>query len=137
MSRKFDWTAEFLALLGTDIDAAVARQLGLHKSTVTNKRNSLGIARYDSYKNMPIGQLSDAAIARKKGVSITAVARQRYRKGIAASQKQTKWTDAHVALLGTASDVEVGRVVGRDKMAVYFARRSRGIPAYNGKRRSL
>lgn len=132
MHRKFYWTTEALALLGTDIDAAVAKQLGLHKSTVTNKRNSLGIARYDSYKGMPIGQLPDAAIARKKGVSITAVARQRYRKGIAASQKQMKWTDAHVALLGTASDVEVGRVVGRDKMAVYFARRSRGIPAHKG-----
>lgn len=137
MSRKFDWTAEFLALLGTDIDAAVAKQLGLHKSTVINKRQSLGIARYDSYKNMPIGQLPDAAIARKKGVSISSVARQRYRKGVAASQKQMKWTDAHVAMLGTASDAEVGRLVERGTMAVYFARRSRGIPAYNGKRRSL
>lgn len=130
MHKRFDWTVQALALLGAMSDRDAGKQLGIHSATVGKKRREMTIAKYDSYKGLPIGKVPDATIAKMKGVSITSVALRRYREGIKALQKQEKWTEEHVALLGTASDKEVGKMVGRKKMAVYTARRTRGIPAY-------
>lgn len=134
MHKKYEWTADRVALLGTDTDKEIAKKLGIHRVTVRMRRRSLGIARYYAYKDLPLGKVSDAAIARAKGVTVSAVAQQRRRYGIPAAQKQTPWTAAHVALLGTDTDKEVGRMVGRNAMAVYIARRTRGIPAYGKSR---
>lgn len=132
MSKKFEWTTQALALLGTDTDAAIAQKLDVHPKTVFKKRKNTGIHKHDSYRALPVGSVPDTAIAAMKGVSAVSVAMQRKRKGIAAYQKQTKWTEEDVALLGTAKDKEVAGLVGRERMAVYAARRSRGIAAYPG-----
>ena len=76
-----------------------------------------------------LGTMSDERVAEQLGLPRHIVARKSRVLGLK-FQKQDKWTAEHVALLGTASDSAVAKLLGRKRMTVYFARRTRGIPAY-------
>ena len=78
-----------------------------------------------------LGTMSDKKVAEQLGLPVHTVARKSRILGLT-FQKQEKWSAEHVALLGTASDSAVARLVGRKRMTVYFARRTRAIPAYQG-----
>ncbi len=56
-----------------------------------------------------------------------AVAEQRRRLGI--SRRVAPWTPEQIALLGTASDREVGRATGRSESSVHRKREALGIPS--------
>lgn len=124
------WTTQMVNRLGQAPDKMIAAELGIHPSTICIKRKQLKIPSFNKWKGIKLGSVPDSALARVMGVKGNTVARKRIRGGIAAFQKQRRWTDEQVALLGTAEDAEVAKLVGRKKMAVYYARRSRGIPAY-------
>ena len=130
MHKKYDWTSDALALIGTMKDVDAAKKLGIHVSTVCKKRIELNIPRFDKYLHQPLGEIPDATIAKAIGIKPSSLSMARRRRQIGPYQKQDKWTGEQIALLGTASDAEVGRAVGRSKMAVYYARRVRGVAAY-------
>lgn len=74
-----------------------------------------------------LGKKSDPQLAADFGLKPSVVASARIHRGIPAFNLQQKWTDEHVALLGTMTDREVATRTGRGKAAVTFARQSRGI----------
>jgi hypothetical protein len=76
--------------------------------------------------------MPDGKLARMAGVSKETVFMERHRRGIAASQPHARhaWTAESIALLGTASDGEVGAALGISGSAVYHQRRLRGIAPF-------
>jgi len=87
------WSADQVALLGTDTDKAVARRLGRSRSSVINTRLKLGIPAFtvrDGWGQHEglIGQMPDSQIAKLRGVSRPAVNAARIRRGIPVFIKQ-------------------------------------------------
>lgn len=137
MSRRFRWTPEKIALLGTMADQTLANQLGLTVAQVFFKRKTLGIAasqvREGWLKWTPeviaqLGSASDAEIGARLGIHQGAIASARQRFGIDAFEAQRRWTPEEVALLGTMTDAEVAKKLNRGKAAVRWARQQRKIP---------
>ncbi len=74
-----------------------------------------------------------AELARQLGISKASVVAKRGELGIAsvtaAGIGAFDWSDAAVALLGTASDAKVALQLGLSRLTVYNARMARGIAA--------
>ena len=85
------WTAEELALLGTDTDAAVARRIGRTQTAVYMQRRKLGLApgiphtrTWTKAELRLLGKHSDAEVASRLGVSRKHVLEMRRRRGVPA-----------------------------------------------------
>ena len=136
MSKEHDWTEEALALLGTDIDSAIAKQLGVPVYLVWNKRTELGIQAYG--KSSPwtkeeialLGTMYDAKVAKRLGRTLSSVRRKREAMQILAFKPSSFWTAEKVALLGTASDEQIARQLNVSAKAVYTKRNELGIPPF-------
>ncbi len=99
MARKNTWSAEQIALLGTDTDKTVAGRLGKKPATVTRARIDFGIPAFDPSKGNQhkwtdkeikmLGNVSDMDIAEKLGISRNAVINARNMRGIAPPTKNT------------------------------------------------
>ena len=90
-SRAYPWAPEDLARLGKVSDRALARELGLATTTVTNKRQTLGIppwrprpptVAWTPAMRRQLGRLSDLEIARRYAISSGTVVLERRRLGI-------------------------------------------------------
>lgn len=128
------WTPERVALLGQASDGAVARVLSLTPSAVGGARRKRGIPAFCTNARVltpeqvsRLGTASDRCLAAEWGLSVDVVIHQRNLVGIPAFQYQRQWTQEERALLGTMSDAEVGRRVGRSREAVKAARYAEGI----------
>jgi hypothetical protein len=64
---------------------------------------------------------------------VDAVRQRRERMGIP-NPDPVRWSDEEVALIGTATDQEVARRLGRSEQAVRLKRQKLGIPAYGQRR---
>lgn len=89
--RPGRWTAALVARLGKQSDASLARELGLDRSSVWAKRESLGIARWSpkrvwtAAETRWLGRLTDREIARRLGLSAETVGQKRRSLGIGCS----------------------------------------------------
>ena len=90
-TRGYEWTRQALRLLGKASDRDVARQLGIHASSVFSKRRELGIASYQPPQRRIrwtakmlalLGKLPDVDIARRFGIVKDSVSRKREELGI-------------------------------------------------------
>lgn len=95
--RPHQWTPEEIALLGTMHDAEIARRMGLHRTTVSQRRRKLGIPAFASpgapvkhwtpERETLLGTMSDGDVVKRlnvPGLSRERVKQRRRRLGIPA-----------------------------------------------------
>jgi len=133
-----------IRLLGADIDARVAEELGLPKYLVMHKRQRLAIPPHGDVpeqrserafnwtkgKIALLGTDSDRKIAERLGTIGPVVARQRTRLGIPSfyRYRRISWTKRMVSLLGKTTDWEIAERYGIMRESAARERRKRGIP---------
>lgn len=136
MTNQYNWTEEALALLGTDIDSAIAKRLGFPDYVVWNKRTDLGIPAYGKVPPWTeeeialLGTMYDTKVAKKLGRTLFSVKRKRETMQIPAFKSASFWTSERIAFLGTASDEQVARQLNVSAKAVYAKRNELGIPPF-------
>lgn len=134
------WTAEQVALLGTDTDRAIGKRLELSAQIVTQGRRRHGIPafRQDSLpkgawkivRNAErLGKAPDSVLADELGISIKSVQSARRARGIPAFVERAGW-DGYEHLLGRMPDLQIAELRGVTRATVACARKVRGIPAY-------
>lgn len=144
------WTKEEDALLGTDIDSAVARRLGVAKSSVAIRRQILGISTYqESLRGRKVearpsplpaeawpllGTIPDLEIARRYALSTYLVRQCRRKLGIASfsgvgAKPKHQWTEETEKLLGTLPDQKVADRLSIPVSSVAAKRYALGIPS--------
>lgn len=77
-----------------------------------------------------LGKDTDPATAKALRWSYASVKEARIWRGILAFRPRRKWTPAELATLGTMSDDQVARKLGRSKGNVSARRKRLGIPIY-------
>lgn len=129
--------ASVVEKLGKMPDSVLAKEAGVHASTITKYRKLAGIETYvftlPAEGEALLGVKSDAYIASKYGTSITTIVRIRVRKGIGAfvPQIRTKLPEELVARLGKCKDEEIAALSpGWSSSKVARYRLGLGIPAY-------
>jgi hypothetical protein len=133
-----------VSLLGTDTDANVAAELGVHRGSVKIKRLALGIPAFVFRGPHPqrhwaeralslLGTASDRQVARRLRLSVSVVRWKRWRLGIASHQPRPPipWTARGLRLLGRVSDVEVARRLGIDKASMKRKREELRLPPHD------
>jgi hypothetical protein len=135
-----EWTAEQVALLGTDRDVVMARRLKRTVGAVSSQRRSRRIPAFEGHVGggrgwtkaevALLGTASDAAVAKKIGRTVLAVAQKRAALGIESARKT--WTARDMALLGIDHDAIIAKKIGRTRGAVTAQRGLRNLPAYSG-----
>jgi hypothetical protein len=132
LPARHDWTDDEIALLGTQSDAAIARQLGLTEAVVYNQRRRLRIARpverWSDDQIRLLGTATDAEIARRLGKNEAAVRGKRLKQKIPSTIR--RWTPEEIALLGRDSDPNIARKLGRPAWSVWEKRKSLGIAPF-------
>lgn len=143
------WTADQVALLGTDHDEAIAKRIGRSPGAVTSKRVGLKIAAHSgragggrSWTATEVALLGtdrDAMIAKKIGRTVRAVTSKRTALKIPAASGWRgggrPWTAEEVALVGTARDEVIAAKIGRTPMAVRLRRVAMKLPVFDDRRR--
>jgi hypothetical protein len=141
------WTAEQLALLGTDHDEAVAKRLGRTLSAVTSKRVALKVPAFSGWPGggrgwmeeelALLGTMPDAELAERIDRTPGSVAQKREALGVPPHSGWRgggrAWTAGEEALLGTDRDSAVAAKIGRSPNAVALRRKALGIPAFGGR----
>lgn len=151
LPTKFRWPDWAVAELGKSTDAALARRLGIHYSTVAAERQRRGIP--PAVKRAPIewtpemiarlGTDSDRAVAEALGISPAVVGKKRTELGIEPARRRTGrsrrapsfWTPEREALLGTDSDQNIADRLGIPQHRAAYRRRCLGIPAFRPRHR--
>jgi hypothetical protein len=132
LSPRHEWTAEEIALLGTDSDPAIAKRLGLSRHVVYDQRRRLGIPRipnrWTDAEIARLGTASDPDVAHQLGRSVNSVRNKRLQLGVPAAL--VRWTEEEIGLFGTASDPEIARRLGRSAVSVQSKREQLGIPPF-------
>jgi hypothetical protein len=143
------WTADQVALLGTDHDEAIAGRIGRSPGAVTSKRVGLKIAAYSGQAGggrswtatevTLLGTDRDAVIAKKTGRTVRAVTSKRTALNVPAASGWRgggrPWTAEEVALVGTARDEVIAAKIGRTPMAVTLRRVAMKLPVFADRRR--
>ena len=129
-----------IARLGTIPDAHLAREFGVGATTVSRARRRKGIPNNKSSVHSSVlvtvremildSRLLDTEIARELGISTNVVFTQRRKMGLEPLDRRSIQDPEQIALLGTASDAELGRRWGVRSEAVRAARHREGIPAF-------
>jgi len=141
----------FVHLLGNTPDSEVAKLAGCSRERVRQVREVKGIplacdkgwwarkpqAVYDAVAALA-GTLSDVEVARRAGCSATIVQKYRRKHGIPRfphhNPAKTKFSDEHVALMGTMPDKALAKLMGVGHMVVFLERKRRGIEQrYDGR----
>lgn len=97
------WTDKDIALLGTMSDTKLAKQLGVTRNSLQNKRRQLGIPsfagsmadkRWTPAVLEQLGKVPDHVIAKQVGITVPAVGLFRNRRGIPAAKNAQTQTDS-------------------------------------------
>ena len=140
----YDWTPERLALLGSDSDEHVARQLGLARHTVGHKRRSFGIPSTrprspDRINWTPemlylLGKVSDREFRKRFHVSIARIRIKRNVLRIRAwGRPAIAWTPKQMADLRALSMTAFAEKYGLPRRQVIAKRLELGLPASSRK----
>lgn len=134
------WRKAEIALLGTDTDKEIAKQLGVSASQVRQKRIEYDVPPFQQQppvkwtkKNLALlGVINDQELAYKMKVNPGTVSAKRNELGIErADDHRQAWRDKkNRDLLGTMSDGALARKLGITPSAVRLKRVAEGIPAY-------
>lgn len=146
--RRRDWLPEEDTLLGTAPDTEIARRLGRSYGSVQCRRLDLHIPPFFSQfcnwtaeADAWFDSLSDAEIALRSGRSLPAVrARRRHLHPEAFPPRLPPakgWKASEIALLGTQTDPEVARQIGRTPAAVQHKRLKLGLTRPHSSRSGL
>lgn len=139
---KSYWDSEKISLFGTMSDEAFAKRLGIKRTQVFTKRNSLGIAAFRevgpkewNQKSIRLlGRKSDQEVAEMLGLAKTTVANKRRSLGIASFARKTKlwriWSPEELALLGKHTDKEIARRLKMREANVTSKRHHLGIAPF-------
>ncbi|MFL6202925.1 MAG: hypothetical protein ACJ76J_27475 [Thermoanaerobaculia bacterium] len=135
--RKFPWRPEDLALLGKVSDGDLARRLGLTRTSVTCKRQGLGIAplcpRARVIEWTPamlerLGKAADWQIAEELGVASATIHKKRHELGILATKEvRPIRQNAAAAEILRLPTHEIKRLEGIDRTTIARLRRDLGV----------
>jgi hypothetical protein len=133
-----EWTPEEDALLGTDVDAKVASQIGVSVSTVFNRRTELNIEPFGAQcpklkiqwtpeMDQLLGTDIDKTIAEQLGVSAPSVWNRRTELkiepfGAQHPRLKIQWTPEMDQLLGTDTDKNIAEQLGVSAPSVWNRR---------------
>jgi len=145
------WTEAMVSLLGSDTDANVAGELGVHPGSVTRKRLVLEIPAFVCRGPRPqwhwteralqlLGTASDQRVARRLGLSASAVQWKRQRLGIKSyrpARPKVAWTARGLGLLGRVPDIDVARRLRIDKASVKRKREELRLPPHDYRARPI
>lgn len=136
--RGFPWQPEDLALLGKVSDGELARTLGLARTSVTNKRQKLGIPPFQpaprpiewtSAMIERLGRASDSQVAEELGISAQSVTLKRQALGIPATlENRPVERNEEVVKLLRFPDTEVLHRTGLNWRTIQRLRRDLGMP---------
>lgn len=132
----FAWTPHRLSRLGRVPDQHLARTWGVCRDRVRAKRLELGRgpavrrAVWTEEMRAAVRCRPQRAVMALYGLTEHQVRGMRERMGLLRGRPHRPFTPAEDAQLGTASDPEVARRLGRDVGTVAQRRRLRGIPAH-------
>lgn len=146
MSRKSAWSAEHIALLGTDADGAIADRIGRTAREVFAMRKAQGIPAYRqdlAHKGawtVPenvtrLGKAPDSVLAAELGLSNKSVQAARKARGIPPFVDRAGW-DGFEGMLGKVPDPLIARIRGISRAAVAAARKARGIKSFRAARKA-
>jgi len=123
------------ALLGTATDADIAARFGVTRACVFVRRSQLGIdAAFKTMHTLPegvvaqLGKKPDSQIAKDSGFSVFLVRKTRTAMGIPVWADEL--TTEEIAMLGTASDGTIAKLIGRSRGHVGLVRINLGIPSF-------
>ena len=138
MSRRINWTPEFIALLGKVPDAELAEKMGCSVWRVGVARRSKGIPAHrksvwTAEKEMVLGKAFDCEVAQRLGISKNTVLLARKAKGILRYRKYVL-SPENFARLGTVSDRDLAKEIGCTESYIVAARHRHGIPAFQTQR---
>jgi hypothetical protein len=131
-------------LLGTMTDEELAKRIGRTIEAVGTRRRAFGISPFPACgykaprewraadKALMRGPFSDEEIAERLGCRLACVRSWRRRHGIKDPTTNPRWTPGQHALLGTASDAVIAKLIGRTVAAVNARRVNNKIPAWSG-----
>ena len=141
LNKRFEWTKETEALIGTAPDAEIALRLGVSKAMVCFRRLALGQAinrprvAWTEESVALLGSASDVALAERLGISVAQIKYKRAKLDIpafflnAAKQPPFVWTESSIALLGKYSDKQAAQRLGTSSSVVRNKRQDLGIQA--------
>ena len=127
------WTAEEDSWLGKFTDREVAERIGCHPGTVGDRRRQLGIPALDPNRwtkeeeKLLLEKVPIKELVKKLKRSPAAIRAHCHQKGIATPPQTRPWTPEEDRLLGTASDAEIARKIGRCFWPVCERRQALGI----------
>jgi len=134
------WRKAEIALLGTDTDTEIAKQLGVSSSQIRRKRMEYDITAFRSNSEIRwtkkhlslLGRINDQELAYRMKVNPATVSKKRIELGIErAEDHRQAWREKrNRELLGTMSDGAIARKLGVTPSAVRLKRVAMGIPAF-------
>jgi hypothetical protein len=137
-ARGYPWGPGDVALLGKVSDGELARALGLSTTSVTCKRQRLGIApfrkppariEWTPQKIERLGQVPDTQVARELRISLGSVRAKRHELGIPAFlDNRPVERNEEVAALLLLPDTEVVHRTGLNRHTIERLRRDLGVP---------
>lgn len=137
--KKIHWTDEMISDLGKISDADVAIKWNMSRQSVRKQRISLKIPSYVrtywriQWTNEMISdfyKFNNRIIAEKYGINLSTVVNKRKELNIPLPVHR-RWDAKHVELLGSMSDSELGKLIGRSTASVRRKRNLLGIAPYN------
>ncbi|PIW60829.1 hypothetical protein [Shewanella sp. CG12_big_fil_rev_8_21_14_0_65_47_15] len=142
-ANQIKWTAEQEAMLGTMSDRNLGNMIGVSSSSVKLRRELLQIKPYipiqePKWNALTLGALGrseDRALAQIWHCEVAAVKHQRESLQIAEHHGPRRWLASELALLGTLSDPQTGKLIGISPAAVRNKRIEMKIkPLLSGKK---
>lgn len=138
---RFTPTERQKEILGKLPDSYLGRRWGVTRLTILKSRRALGLAACRLPPNsvsgdadaieLLLGEVSDRTISEEFGDKIQTIRNRRNRLG--KRNKKKEWSTEEASLLGTDSDTNVGKKIGRSTTSVRTKRIGLKIPAYPSK----
>jgi DNA-binding Lrp family transcriptional regulator len=131
--------ASKIKLLGTDTDANIAKELGVHVYTINRYRKQLNIPafrpihKWTKAEESLIGTMPDSELAKQLDLSELQVINKRRKLKIAGYSNRPKpraWTDGELKLLGTMSDIDLANLLQVSRTTVTKKRCKYNIPFF-------
>ena len=139
-----EWTRRELQLLGTRPDRVLAKQLGIGRRSVAQKRMEQGLENFVAKKVRKrwtreivkrLGKVPDCEIACELGIPAAIVTAWRFRHKIPGKRKTPtkpahRWSELELEQLGKIPDAELARNLGISRGSVHYKREQLGIPLF-------
>ncbi|BCE03341.1 hypothetical protein [Marinicellulosiphila megalodicopiae] len=137
---KYNWTKSIINKMGVIGDSEIARQTGIPKVMVRQKRKKLGIKTADRQQNITwtdsmvkqLKLMEDKYLAQALKVTVETVTQKRESLGIKAHIGSKKWTASELKLLGTDTDVNIANQLSVSSSSILRQRKLLNIPSFKG-----